>query len=306
MKKLSSVIENISRVNGFVILKPEFMKHENGFLALLKNNGWNIIQKKRCVLTQEQAEALYKPHKGKEFFNDLCRYMSSGECLCCLCQKDCDDPIKDMSSLKDKVRDKWGKDEMKNAMHSSDSIENVDRESSVVFNNFVTESISDMLPAYNDESDGSPIINELKSLYCEEINAFYQYWIVKDFLVGRERPSIAKKYEEYALDELTDHSAKILKRLSELNADITDMLNMYNNDTRTVDKYMIPNATLSTVSSIQQNIAAEEAAIAHYKRVILMTEVSDPVTNQMLKDILADEEEHRSELHDFLMDITSH
>lgn len=305
MKKLSSVIENISRVNGFVILKPEFMEHENGFLTLLKNNGWNIIQKKRGVLTQEQAEALYKPHKGKEFFNDLVRYMSSGECLCCLCQKDCDDPIKDMSSLKDKVRDKWGKDEMKNAMHSSDSIENVDRESSAVFNNSVTESIEE-ITAYNYEPDGSPIINELKSLYCEEINAFYQYWIVKDFLVGSERPSIAKKYEEYALDELTDHSAKILKRLSELNADITDILNLYNNDTYTVEKYMIPNATLSTVSSIQQNIAAEEAAIAHYKRVILMTEVSDPVTNQMLKGILADEEEHRAELHDFLMDITSH
>ena len=40
-----------------------------------------------------------------------------------------------MKTLKDKVRKAWGKDEMKNAMHSSDSLENVKREKNLVFNN---------------------------------------------------------------------------------------------------------------------------------------------------------------------------
>ncbi len=135
MKSLTQFIlesKNLE-LNGFCILKPEFLDHEEDFLALLKNNNWDIIQKKKLLLTKEQSSNLYSPHKGKDFYKDLCDYMSSGECLCCSCHKDCDDPIEDMKKLKDKVRKNWGKDEMKNGMHSSDSLENVNRESKIVF-----------------------------------------------------------------------------------------------------------------------------------------------------------------------------
>lgn len=120
-------------LNGFCILKPEFLEHSEDFLALLKNNGWNIVQKKELLLSKEQAADLYSPHKDKDFYKDLCDYMSSDKCLCCLCQKDCEDPINDMKKLKDKVRENWGKDEMKNGMHSSDSLANVNRESKIIF-----------------------------------------------------------------------------------------------------------------------------------------------------------------------------
>ena len=133
MKKFSTFIleaDNI-KLNGFCILKPEFLEHEEDFLALLKNNGWKIVQKKKLLLTKEQASNLYSPHKDKDFYKDLCDYMSSGECLCCSCHKDCENPIEDMKKLKDKVRENWGKDEMKNGMHSSDSLENVNRESKI-------------------------------------------------------------------------------------------------------------------------------------------------------------------------------
>lgn len=135
MKSLTQFIlesKNLE-LNGFCILKPEFLDHEEDFLALLKNNGWKIVQKKKLLLTKEQSSNLYSPHKDKDFYKDLCDYMSSGECLCCSCHKDCEDPIEDMKKLKDKVRKNWGKDEMKNGMHSSDSLENVNRESKIVF-----------------------------------------------------------------------------------------------------------------------------------------------------------------------------
>lgn len=305
MKKLSNIIETISKVNGFAILKPEFLDHEDDFLTLLKNSGWRVIQKKKGALTQEQAEALYKQHSDKPFFKDLCKYMTSGDCLACSCQKDSDNPIKDMTALKDKVRQKWGKDDMKNAMHSADSEEAVEREAGIVFNNAVAEGLEDQLTVAYQVPVESPIVKELKSLYCEEVNAFYQYWIVKDFLVGRERPSIAKKYEEWAMDELTDHGSKLLKRLSELDADMADMLNLYANNEKAEGKYIMPAPSFDTLTSIQQNIEAEQAAINHYSRVILMTEDIDPTTNKILKEILADEEEHKSELKDFLMDLTA-
>lgn len=134
MKTLTQFIkEQSAELNAFVILKPEFLKYEQQWLDMLMNNDWQIIQKKKLKLTHEQAEELYKMHKDKDFYKDLCNYMSSDDCICCTCHKDCGDPIKEMKKLKDKARDTWGKSEMKNAMHSSDSLENVERESKIVF-----------------------------------------------------------------------------------------------------------------------------------------------------------------------------
>lgn len=134
MKTFTQFIkEQNAELNAFVILKPEFLKYEQQWLDMLKNNDWQIVQKKKLKLTHEQAEELYKMHKDKDFYKDLCNYMSSDDCICCTCHKDCGDPIKEMKKLKDKARDTWGKSEMKNAMHSSDSLENVERESKIVF-----------------------------------------------------------------------------------------------------------------------------------------------------------------------------
>lgn len=346
MKKISNLLETISTVNGFVILKPEFIKHEKEFLTLLNNSGWKVIQKKKGWLTQEQAEALYKQHKGKSFYNDLCKYMCSDECLCCSCHKECNDPIKEMTALKNRVRDQWGKSEMKNAMHSSDSLESVNREIGIVFNNNVVESIDDNSFEFDNQTLGaetvgydgdapeikempkdiddtyvslfdldpssdenatpeSIIFTDLKSLYCEEINAFYQYWVVKEFLAGPERANIQEKYSEYALDELTDHSAKLLKRMNELNIPVNDLLDLYRNDNNTVNKYIIPTYTFNTYESLLQNIDAESKAIEHYKMAIKHSEDIDPTTCQLLKNILADEESHLAELNDFIKDINN-
>lgn len=134
MKTLIQFIkEQSAELNAFVILKPEFLKYEQQWLDMLTNNDWQIIQKKKLKLTHEQAEELYKMHKDKDFYKDLCDYMSSDDCICCACHKDCKDPINEMKKLKDKARDAWGKSEMKNAMHSSDSLKNVERESKIVF-----------------------------------------------------------------------------------------------------------------------------------------------------------------------------
>ena len=119
--------------NAFVILKPEFLEHELEWKNMIQSNGWMILDTKKKQLTLDEAKDLYSPHKGKDFYKDLCKYMSSDKCLCMACYKKSDDPIKDMDKLKDKVREKWGKDDMKNAMHSSDSLENVKRESKIIF-----------------------------------------------------------------------------------------------------------------------------------------------------------------------------
>lgn len=297
MKRLSTILEaqTTSTINGFVILKPGFLSHKDAFITLLENNGWQIIQKNVIRLTMKQAKSLYLPHVNKDFYEDLCRYMCSDDCLCCTCYKDCSDPIKEMTTLKKKVRDRWGEDEMRNAMHSSDSIDNVTRESNIVFNN-LNEGLNDSIEF--------TISQELQALYAEEINAFYQYWVVAEFLVGAERPNIQEKYREYAMDELVDHAQKLLTRMNQLNINPSDLLDLYKINDRATVKYVIPNGSLDTTTSLLQNINAEEAAIKHYKEVIKMTDGVDVVTCEMLKEILKDEEEHLSELVDFANDIT--
>lgn len=134
MKSLKQyILEYSLEVNGFCILKPGFLDHEDDWCNLLKNNGWQIVQKKNIKLDKELASELYGCHKDKDFYDDLIEYMCSENCICCQCHKDCEDPIGDMKLLKDKCRKSWGEDEMRNAMHSSDSIENVNREIKLIF-----------------------------------------------------------------------------------------------------------------------------------------------------------------------------
>lgn len=123
--------ESMNEPNAFVILKPEFLNNDQEWKNMLKDHGWNFLTSEQKKLTLDQAKDLYSPHKDKDFYDELCKYMSSGECICADCYKDCKDPVKDMEKVKDKVRKKWGINDMKNVMHSSDSPENVKRESQI-------------------------------------------------------------------------------------------------------------------------------------------------------------------------------
>ena len=129
MKSLIQYIKEVlGEVNGFCILKPEFLEHEFEFDELLKNNTWQIVQKTKKTLSLPEAQELYISKAKEDYYEDLCIYMASYECIAYMLYKDCEDPIKDLEKLKNKVRKTWGKDDMKNAMHSSDSKENVERE----------------------------------------------------------------------------------------------------------------------------------------------------------------------------------
>lgn len=133
-QKNKELKSDIKEPNGFVILKPGFLEHEQSWLNMIESDGWQIIRKRTTILSYDQCKELYKIHTSKRFYNDLCEYMSSADCICAICYKMCDDPIGDMKKLKDKVRDIWGVDDMKNCMHSSDSLKNVEREATICFN----------------------------------------------------------------------------------------------------------------------------------------------------------------------------
>ena len=66
--------------NTLIILKPDAVRRKlaGQILKQIKSTGLTIHEQKEITLMPEQAAALYVPHKGKEFYDGLVTYMTSG------------------------------------------------------------------------------------------------------------------------------------------------------------------------------------------------------------------------------------
>ena len=150
-------------------------------------------------------------------------------------------------------------------------------------------------------TDSATLIVELNSLLAEEFQAWYQYYIVAPFLHGCDRESVQEFFQEAADDELNDHASKLLNRLNELNQDCTVIPTPDSWKLAATSKFGV--APMDVMSQLSLNVKAEQEAIEHYQKVIVLAEqLQDHTTYDMLKEILADEEQHLSELNDFLKD----
>lgn len=137
MKKLSTYYEDLvldPKANCFCMLKPGFVKYKDEFEKLLRAHGWKICKTCTKLFTRPEIEEFYICHKDKGFYNKLCDYMITEACQCYAVYKHIKNPVKDMESFKEKIRQEWGEDEMRNGMHSSDSDDNVKREIELAFN----------------------------------------------------------------------------------------------------------------------------------------------------------------------------
>jgi nucleoside-diphosphate kinase len=130
MKSLVEFITESQNKREFMIIKPEFLQYRNEILEFLKQHNIIPIQELRKTLTLSEAKKLYKPHSKEDFYENLCKYMSSGDSIGFIL---CNFGNSDLLELKDEIRDKYGVDEMRNAIHSSDSVSNVHRESKIYF-----------------------------------------------------------------------------------------------------------------------------------------------------------------------------
>jgi bacterioferritin len=162
------------------------------------------------------------------------------------------------------------------------------------------------LLTYINEAEGSKIIDAMKNALKEELNAWYGYVIVKEWLTGTDRKDIEKFYEDTAKDELEDHGYWLMKRINQLGGTIEDISMSPNSWDSAKHKYIAPTWTKDNIDikkSLEDNIKNEEGAIETYEELVKMTEDVDPTSNSKLKEILADEQEHLQELKDFLQDI---
>lgn len=128
--KLFKELKESLKNKEFVIIKPEFIKYKDEIVDYLLKNGLIISKVLKRTLPLDKALLLYIPHSDKDFYWELCKYMSSGDSIGILLYN----PKKvDVLKLKDDIRKVYGKDEMRNAIHSSDSKKNVKREYNIYF-----------------------------------------------------------------------------------------------------------------------------------------------------------------------------
>lgn len=312
--------------NGFCLLKPGFEKYEKELDSALSNGGWKVIDKKKYRFTPDAAAALYVSHKDQPWFNDLCKYMTSGDCVCYSCYKSCSDPCGELKTIKHDFRDKYGVNDMKNCMHSSDNPDAVSTETQIINEKCVCcESIGDMTPEewyelHPDDDNFAQsfklgkyslnvvtnpeisITDALQVALAEEYLAYYAYSIVAPFVYGKERSSIVDKLKEFAKDELEDHAAWILERLNQLGVTPDYILHPTNLNAIATHKYIYPER-FDVVSILNANILAEEGAIETYTILEALTRNVDVITHEGVKHILIDEVEHLTELKDLLKDV---
>ena len=115
------------------IIKPDAVERnlENEIKELFKNKGFSIIKEKKIQIEKTEAEAFYKVHETKPFYNDLCSYLSSGPIVVMVLEKEnavlgnrelmgATNPLEAKDGT---IRKKYGISIDKNSVHGSDSIE---------------------------------------------------------------------------------------------------------------------------------------------------------------------------------------
>ena len=124
----------------FVVIKPGFLDKSQDIINIYNEEGWQLVTTTVKQLLLEEAKKLYKVHKKEDFYKDLCDYMASGLTRAMIFSKaTTDDEFKDATRIKDIVREKYGESDMRNAVHSSDSLEHMKEEAGVYFSPIILQ-----------------------------------------------------------------------------------------------------------------------------------------------------------------------
>lgn len=136
MKSLTQFLSENKTQQALIVVKPGFTEYTPEILKMYQSGGWEICRMRTTRLDMGLAKVLYAPHKKEDFFEPLCKYMCSGLCTAIvLTRKGPVEPyyLEDVSAIKDKIRKKWGESEMRNVLHSTDSLERLPIEIGVFF-----------------------------------------------------------------------------------------------------------------------------------------------------------------------------
>ena len=125
------------------IIKPDAVERNlsNEIKNIFLNNGFKIIDEKKIQISKAEAEQFYIVHQTKPFYDELCKYLSSGPIIVMILEKEnailanrelmgSTNPIEAKEGT---IRKKYGISIDKNSVHGSDSNDNAQLEINFFF-----------------------------------------------------------------------------------------------------------------------------------------------------------------------------
>ena len=127
------------------IIKPDAVERNliENIKSIFRKNNLTIKEDKKIHITKEEAAEFYKVHQSKPFYDDLCRYLSSGPIVVMILEGEnaiihnrklmgATDP---KNAEENTIRKLYGISIDKNSVHGSDSVDNAKKEINFFFKN---------------------------------------------------------------------------------------------------------------------------------------------------------------------------
>ncbi|NLD89823.1 MAG: ferritin [Lentisphaerae bacterium] len=149
------------------------------------------------------------------------------------------------------------------------------------------------------DMDVKKLIGVLNKAFSDEWLAYYQYWIGAKVVKGPMKEAVIAELTEHAADELR-HADMLATRILQLGGTpVTEPKEWYK---LTNCGYDAPEDPF-VKAVLDQNIKGEQCAIMTYKNLLNYTLNKDPVTYNIVLQILQDEVEHEEDLQADLEDL---
>jgi bacterioferritin len=143
------------------------------------------------------------------------------------------------------------------------------------------------------------LLELLNRAFCDEWLAYYQYWLGAKVVKGPMKDAVIAELEQHATEEL-NHALLLTGRIVQLGGTpITTPQEWYK---WTNCGYDAPDDPVVR-KILEQNIKGEQCAITTYQKLLQTTQTTDPVTYNVVLQILEDEVEHEEDLQSLLEDL---
>lgn len=150
------------------------------------------------------------------------------------------------------------------------------------------------------EEFNKELVNLMNAALADEWIAYYQYWISYQLVYGVNAPNAKDEFLEHAQEEY-EHANMLAFRITQLNGVPvlypTQFNDIANNKVKTLGEF-------SSKSLLTDNLNSENDAVEVYKKMLTYIGDKDPVTEDIIRGILADEEEHVKDLSNLIKDIS--
>lgn len=149
------------------------------------------------------------------------------------------------------------------------------------------------------DMDVKKLVELLNKAFSDEWLAHYQYWIGAKVVKGPMKEAVIAELTQHAADELR-HADMLALRIIQLGGTPVN---------KPEDWYKHSNCGYDAPDNpfvkavLDQNIKGEQCAIMTYKNLVTLTMGKDPVTYNIILQILQDEVEHEEDLQAELEDL---